>query len=267
MKNIVWIASYPKSGNTWIRSIISSAIFGKLDLNELSFQIGSFSNSLESVLKFKKQLTSKGEIRKYWKKSQEQICKNLGNQKIFLKTHNLAANYDGEFFPSNKCTYKAIYIVRDPRDVSISFSYHYNVSLKEAVNNLLDEKRFLIDEKNFSKNEFISSWNNHVNSWKYCEFPVLYIRYEDLLKSPETIYLRLFDFLNIKPIIDLKEILHQTNFKHLQELEEKHGFIESPRRERFFRKGISRSWESVDNSVFNKLVDNFKSTMRKFNYL
>ena len=64
-----------------------------------------------------------------------------------------------------------------------------HVSLKEAVNNLLDEKRFLIDEKNFSKNEFISSWNNHVNSWKYCEFPVLYIRYEDLLKNPETFYL------------------------------------------------------------------------------
>ena len=125
----------------------------------------------------------------------------------------------------------------------------------------------MIDEKNFSKNEFISSWNNHVNSWKYCKFPVLYIRYEDLLKNPETIYLKLFDFLNIKPIIDLKEILHQTDFKHLQELEEKHGFIESPRRERFFRKGISRSWESVDNSVFKKLVDNFKSTMRKFNYL
>ena len=267
MKNIVWIASYPKSGNTWIRSIISSAIFGKLNLDKLSFQIASFSNSLESVLKFDRQLTSKGEVRKYWKKSQEQICKNLGSRKIFLKTHNLAANYDGEFFPNNKCTYKAIYIVRDPRDVSISFSYHYNVNLVEAVNNLLDENRFLVDEKNFSKNEFLSSWENHVNSWKYCEFPVLYIRYEDLLKDPKTIYLKLFDFLKIRPVISLKEILYQTDFQNLQKLEEKHGFNESPRSERFFRKGISGSWRDVDNSVFKKLVHNFKNSMRKFSYL
>ncbi len=267
MKNIVWIASYPKSGNTWIRSIIALGIFGKLDLNKLGLQIASFSNCIKNIIEINKKLTQKGDIRNFWDEAQKKICHNLNKNKVFLKTHNLAARYDTINFPNESYSHKAIYVIRDPRDVSISYSHHFNVSLNEAIHSLLNEGRFLLNDEDYSKNEFLSSWGNHVNSWKLCKFPVLFIKYEDLISNPKEICSKIFNFLKISPIISIDKILSETNFDNLSKLEKKEGFIEATDKSPFFRQGRSEIWKNEKPHIFKPLVDKFEDTMKLFKYI
>ena len=136
MKNITWIASYPKSGNTWIRAILYCAIIGELDINVLGKFIPSLANIASELLgdKFKNPM----EIRFKWLEAQKRVSESAASKGIasILKTHNAAGDYDVGIFPNYEYAANAIYIVRDPRDVAVSYSKHFNHSIKIAANKL-----------------------------------------------------------------------------------------------------------------------------------
>ena len=120
---IIWIASYPKSGNTYLRSFISSYYFskkGKFDF-ELLLNILQF----PSVKFVKKNPNSEIEASQDWIYNQKQF---FGGENIhFIKTHNSLNQYMGNSFTTNNISLGAIYIVRDPRNIITSMTHHYSL--------------------------------------------------------------------------------------------------------------------------------------------
>ena len=139
---IIWIASYPKSGNTWIRSLLSSYLFS--DDGKFSFKllknIEQFSSKNLS-LKLPDNLNYQARISKNWIPSQEII--NQDKKIHFFKTHNAISTINGNKFTDKLNTLAAIYIVRDPRNLITSLSYHYELSLDEAFNFLTNKKKII----------------------------------------------------------------------------------------------------------------------------
>ena len=136
---IIWIASYPKSGNTWVRSFLNSLIFskdGNADLNSIS-KIGQY--PLRS--QFKGLIDDIDDIHKLaecWDSSQSKI--NLDNKIKFFKTHHVMCNYGNHSFTNYENTLGTIYIVRDPRNVITSLKNHF---IKE---NYEEAKKFIMDK-------------------------------------------------------------------------------------------------------------------------
>jgi len=139
---IIWIASYPKSGNTWIRSLLSSYLFS--DDGKFSFKllknIEQFSSKNLS-LKFPKNLSYQTRISKNWIPSQKII--NQDKKIHLLKTHNALCSINGNNFTDKFNTSAVIYVVRDPRNLITSLAHHYELSLSEAFSFLTNKKKII----------------------------------------------------------------------------------------------------------------------------
>ena len=166
---IIWIASYPKSGNTWIRSLLSSYLFS--DDGKFSFKllknIEQFS-SKNLPLKLPDNLNYQARISKNWIPSQEII--NQDKKIHFFKTHNAMCAINGNKFTDKLNTLAAIYIVRDPRNLITSLGYHYELNLDEAFSFLTNKKKIIFPinveekKKNIKDREdfnFLSDWSTH----------------------------------------------------------------------------------------------------------
>ena len=265
MKNIVWLASYPKSGNTWIRAIVYSALFGQVTIHKLGEMIPNFA-FFASQLNARK-FESPGQIRHFWEQAQSQLCQSAGNERILLKTHNAAGIYDVGEFPSRKYSEKAVYLVRDPRDVAVSYSSHFGLSLESAINSLINESNINFKPEDMSRGEFLSSWSNHVKSWQQVSIPILQLRYEDLIENPAKQIKKVLTFLDIKPVITIEDIVTLTSFEKLAKQEKTGGFAEAGKNDFFFRQGKKSQWMQFDEKKFEKLIIKFEPVMRNLGYL
>ncbi len=279
---IIWLASYPKSGNTWVRLFLRSYLSKnkeEFNINQKpndNFKINRFPNN--KMLK-EMQIDSGNffEIAKNWITVQEKI--NLNNRLNILKTHNAMCTIDKSKFTNQDNTLGAVYIVRDPRDVAVSFSHHLGISLTDVVDLMINEEH-LISEKDFvlEKKEagstLVSSWSNHYNSWKnYNLRKILIIKYEDLIKKTFEKFYEIVLYLNKleKIEIDVKRIkrsIELTKFRNLQDLEKKYGFEETTFSKTFFREGKIGSWKKeLDKDLSKKIQKAFEAEMIELGYL
>ncbi len=267
MKNITWIASYPKSGNTWIRTILYSAILGKLDINGMGKFIPNFATLASDMLgnAFKDPM----EIRYKWLETQKRISETAISQgkSCILKTHNAAGKYDVGVFPNSEFSANAIYIVRDPRDVAVSYSKHFNHSIKVATDKLNDENLINLQPEDRKRGEFTSSWKNHVTGWKNAQIPVYFLKYEDLIAKPYENISSILEFLKINPVIAISDILYLTNFENLSKLEKNTGFREASSHSKFFRVGTRSQWKKIPSKSFKTIEKNNSKIMKKLGYL
>jgi hypothetical protein len=263
-RNLIWVASYPKSGNTWVRTILQSAITGSVNLTQLGDFIPSFPFCV-SRLNRGKSIAHPSQASQYWPHAQTAISMDAEGSSAIIKTHNVCAAFGGASFPSPEVTQSAIYIVRDPRDVAISYSYHFDHDLSDAIELLMDENNFLFKAHDFFRGEFTASWQAHVNSWMKASFPVLLIRYEDLLSEPETIIEKIITFLEIDPKVPVNKIADATSFRNLSHLEQKNGFSEKAHSVDFFRVGQAHQW-TQDDSSFKPLVEAYSETLVELGY-
>ena len=111
---IIWLASYPKSGNTWLRSLIANYYFSETgDFNfELLEKIDSFPSN-KYFRKYLDKFKKPHDTSKYWIKEQEKINQSKGLK--FFKTHNALCKIEGNQFTNKENTLGVIYIIRDPR--------------------------------------------------------------------------------------------------------------------------------------------------------
>ena len=282
---IIWIASYPKSGNTWIRSFISAILYT---------EDGNFNfNNLESIPQYPTRKQFEGIlqdfsnidiIKKNWNISQTKL--NLDNKIKFLKTHHVNCKIDDHAFTNFENTLGVIYIVRDPRNILTSLINHYSLS------NQTEAKKFLFEEKNWlgykkQNNKIyttrfptlISSWKTNYNSWKNTKKNFLLIKYENLLTNPKLEFIRVIDYIKkiTKSNFDEKKIKNafdSTSFNVLQEKEINEGFYESVRdklgdgKKKFFNLGPRNQWqELVDKNIVNEIEKQFETEMKELNYL
>jgi hypothetical protein len=282
---IVWLASYPKSGNTWLRAFITSLLSKSTGENSLENMrairayplTDDFYNLLDDFSDFKK-------IAKNWETSQNII--NLQKKIKILKTHHQLCKIDNFLFTNYKNSLATIYVVRDPRNVITSLMHHYSLkNYDEALKFIFDEHRFSgrLDKKENLKRKtefptYISSWQNHFNSWKNFKKNFLLIKYEDLINRPEKTFNRISKFLEI--IINIKitnekinEAIIKSSFKNLKKSEEKFGFSEAPisdlnETKKFFNLGPKNDWKDLlPNQIRLEIEKKFQKEMMELGYL
>ena len=282
---IIWLASYPKSGNTFLRSLLTAYLFTK-DGN-FNFEVLKNINQFPNNVTFEKlgiDISNQKEVIKNYIKVQEETNKRDGEGIRFLKTHSTLQDIDGHKFTNLKNCLGAIYIVRDPRDVAKSYSNHNSTSIDESINHM---KEFSIGgsiKSKDRKNETIThlgSWSSHYTSWK--EFDkvdrYLLIKYEDLVKETEKTFLKVLTFVSklTKKKLDLDKnrlnnVLNTTTFDSMQKLEKQNGFNEAVdlngKKITFFKYGAKNNWKkflTLENK--KKIEDIFREEMKELGYL
>ena len=278
---IVWLASYPKSGNTLLRSILSSYFFsndGKFNFENL-YQITQFP-LLEHFTSIDVDLNEDKAIFKNSINAQNFINKQKGKVKFF-KTHSSFSKIDDYNFTDLQNTLGVIYIVRDPRNVVNSLAHHYNLSVDEAIHTMIDEKKFM-SRTDKNAEVFAGSWNFNYNSWKNLEQHKKYflIKYEDLITNKKSIILKVFKFLNslgMKLDIDmvkLNKVIKTTEFEQMQIIEQKETFTEAMidektgKRKIFFNLGPKNDWKvNLDKKNREKIEQAFSKEMEELGYI
>ena len=278
---IVWLASYPKSGNTLLRSILSSYFFsndGKFNFENL-YQITQFP-LLEHFTSINVDLNEDKAIFKNSINAQNFINKEKGKVKFF-KTHSSFSKIDDYNFTDLQNTLGVIYIVRDPRNVANSLAHHYNFSLDEAIHTMIDGKKFM-SRTDKNAEVFAGSWNFNYNSWKNLKQHKKYflIKYEDLIKNKKSIILKVFKFLNslgMKLDIDmvkLNKVIKTTEFEQMKIKEQKETFTEAMidektgKRKIFFNLGPKNDWKvNLDKKNREKIEQAFSKEMEELGYI
>ena len=279
---IIWLASYPKSGNTWVRHFLASLIYsnqGKVGLEKLGFIM-----QYPKRDQFEKLITNFddfNQIKKNWINSQNLI--NSDNKLNIFKTHHVLCSVGKDNFTDKKNTLGAIYIVRDPRNVISSILYHFNLSnTEEALNFIKREDKFIGNMKNkvnYPLLTLIGSWKTNYNSWKFFGKNFLLVKYEDLILNPNTEFKRIANYITYTTNIkfseeQIKKGIDESSFENLQKFEDKNGFIESikdpenKKRKKFFNLGPRNNWKkSLDKKFVYKIESSFNNEMKELGYI
>lgn len=273
---IMWIASYPKSGNTWVRALLSNFLLendSKKNIFEKMMIIPSFPKK-----KFFKNIVDENILRKnymelfkYFIKAQEKI--NADKKLHILKTHNFYGSVNGNKFTDKDNTIGSIYIVRDPRSVAVSYAHHSNISYEKSVELMLNQTRLGLNDLYYP--EARMSWNVHLNSWITNSQSNLIVRYEDLLEKTPSVLKDILNFINLflKRKIEynkkkILECINECSFKNLSSLEKNIGFAEKEKNNFFFRSAKLDEWKSsLGKDLIKKIEKNFYKEMKKLKYL
>ena len=279
---IIWLASYPKSGNTFLRSILGTYFFSQdgnfsfdqvykiaqfpslFHFNEINIDINNIEQTMGSYVKVQNNLNLKNKSKKFFK-THSAFFNNKSNNSIFSNPENSLG---------------AVYIVRDPRNVVASYAHHYSIDLDEAFNQISDKELFL-KKTNLHPDVFISSWSLNYLSWKKANIPLLFVKYEDLIKNTKEKLIEIFNFFQTlgmnKSLYDdkkLDNVIKSTQFNNMQKLEKEVGFKESVldkktnKKKPFFNLGPSNNWKNtLEPNLINKIEKVFSKEMKELGYL
>ena len=279
---IIWLASYPKSGNTWVRSMISALINsdnGVFDFQQLK-SIQQFPEK-KFFKDFVKDFNNFNEIKQNWILAQEKI--NLKKEINLLKTHQGKYTVGKHSFTNNENTLGVIYIVRDPRNLVRSVSNHFTMRLEEACNFLMSPE-IIGNGKSWTERQegmfnLLGKWNDHYRSWTRVKKNLLLIKYENLILNPKDELEKIIKFLNQFLHFETNDnknnkILETTSFKNLKRMEIeglfKENVLNKDNKEKvnFFHLGPNNKWQDIlSEKIVNKIEENFYSEMKELNYI
>tara|TARA_B100000123_G_C25679644_1_gene405824 strand:- start:233 stop:1069 length:837 start_codon:yes stop_codon:yes gene_type:complete len=276
---IIWIASYPKSGNTYIRSFLSAYFF--TNTGNFDFKLLKNIEQFPDKQFFNGFIDNIDDASKSWLSIQKDLIKT--NKTRFLKTHSAFISFNNNQFTNAETTLGSVYIVRDPRSIVTSIMNHFSMDQFEAAEMLFDEDRGIkSSDGNLATYSFLSSWCNHFNSWNNLKtIKSILIKYEDLEKSNEEIFSNLIRYINnligSNEGIDHQKFikaLETTKFSFLKKKEGEEGFVESvyskskDHKIPFFNQGFKNDWEKVlEKKVLDKIEKKFYKEMKLLGYL
>tara|TARA_A100001015_G_scaffold25584_1_gene28751 strand:- start:1697 stop:2536 length:840 start_codon:yes stop_codon:yes gene_type:complete len=278
---IIWLASYPKSGSTFLRSLISSYVYSesgtfdfKLLKNIKQFPTNEFFENLGI------DVSNKNQVSKNYINAQIEI--NKKSRITFLKTHSSFCKMFNRYnFTDLQNTLGVIYIVRDPRNVATSFARHNSKSVKDTVD-IMTNSLATGNEAN-QVETYLGSWNFNYNSWKVFKSSNIYhlLKYEDLIFNTKNSFKQVLNFINNNlkfPIsIDdrkVEKVIDETKFSKMRDLEKKVGFDEAKINDNtgkvvpFFNLGPKNNWKkNLDVDLSSKIEEAFREEMIELNYL
>ena len=279
LHGILWLASYPKSGNTWTRNLLHNLLDileGKDEgdthdinaMNELTFWEIS-APMYEKFLEKPVTECSRKEIAAVRPQVQELIAENVDGLAM-VKTHHCLVMDRGTPAINMAVTAGAIYIVCNPLDVAISFANHMSCDIDQSID-MMGQRGLETGMSERNVYEIYGSWSQHVESWTSKPHRGIYImRYEDMLEDPMRIFGKLAAFMLLRPTpAQLRLAIDRSSFEKLKEQEEKEGFKEKPEKaERFFRSGKSGEWrEKLTRRQVREIVATHHKQMARFGYL
>ncbi|MEH6545121.1 MAG: sulfotransferase domain-containing protein [Sneathiella sp.] len=274
MGGIIWLASYPKSGNTWVRTFLHNLLINAeqpADLNELAkFTIGDGNKAwYENVSGKPYESFTPEEAAALIPKVQEAYARSRPDS-VFVKTHNYLGRVLNVPLITPGLTAGAIYIVRNPLDVVISLSDHYGLALDDGIEMLNNPEAFSA-ETDQKVQDHLGSWSDHVKSWELMDKSMCHsMRYEDMLFKSEKTFGGLAKFLGLNPPKQrLRRAIKFSSFAALQKQEKDSGFNErSDKTEKFFRVGKAGQWKTVLNlEQVDRIVDAHSDMMAAYGYL
>jgi hypothetical protein len=277
-ENILWLASYPKSGNTWFRAFYTNLLRDNdtpADINDLlPSQIASSRSLFDDYAGLESSDLTLDEIERLRPRVYETLAR-VEKEPGLMKIHDAFTRTGaGDWLVSPLATGGAIYSLRNPLDVAISFAHHNSCAIDTIIEKMASESYCLYPNSNRIANQFrqrLLSWSSHVTSWvDEADFPLHLMRYEDMVRNPLETFTAAVRFVGLPDEPErVQKALHFSDITVLQKQEAAHGFREKSRKaESFFRKGKIGSWREVlSDRQAARIIRDHGTVMKRFGYL
>ena len=272
-RNLVWLASYPKSGNTWVRIFLANYLLDRqtpMPINEVH-RIGmgdSIAKTYARVAGGAIDSTDPQAMLALRPRVLRAIAAN-GADVNLVKTHNINGKAFGTRLIPPDLTRAGVYILRNPLDMVLSYSRHYGESVADTVARIARDDNVVVgDAQNVP--QFLGNWSDHVRSWTQSRrYPVLVLRYEDLHAAPEAEFTKLLDHLGVTVEPErLSRAIRFSSFDEVSRQERRAPFVEkSDRAERFFSVGAAGQWrDALDPELAERVRRDHAAVMQAHGY-
>jgi len=278
LQKIVWIVSYPKSGNTWFRVLLSN-LNGNLEspasINQLqTTPIASSRSMFDEVCGTASSDLSAEEIDLLRPEVYTQLAKRSPGI-VYKKVHDVwSLNSAGKPLFPPEVTRAVIYIIRNPLDIAVSYAYHTGKGFGEIISQMGNDDHSMCARPSKLYNQLrqkLSGWSGHVRSWvDDSGLPLFLLKYEDMLADPGQCFGDALNFIGLEFQPEkLSRAIEFSSFKNLNSLEKKEGFREKPiQMKQFFRSGRSgEGGEKLTEKERGTLIGDHREMMIRFGYL
>lgn len=275
MSRIIWLASYPKSGNTWMRALLANYVLNSADpvpIQDLrAFSLSDvrprfYAEAMEGDVR---QMTAEQSVQ--LRPAAQRLLAQAKDHDHFAKTHSRQGMLDGTPLIDPAASAGAVYIARNPLDIVPSYASHLGLDLDRTIDVMLDPDHATVEADVLIKTA-IGRWDRHVDTWLGGShtLPVCLVRYEDLTQAPEEAFGRVIKTLGIAMSDErLRRAIRHASFAELSRQEDEAGFSERPpHMERFFRSGRTGDGRDRLSAVqTERVLSEFAPVMRKLGYL
>ncbi|TQV79817.1 sulfotransferase domain-containing protein [Denitrobaculum tricleocarpae] len=275
MGNLVWLASFPKSGNTWLRLFLANYVMNATEpfpINKAHLlTFGDMTGAPYEKLT-RKPLAELDDAT--IDRLRPRVHRALAGQKadiMLVKTHQAVLQRGGDWTVTADLTKASIYVIRNPLDVAVSYAHHYNRDPVDIIDALNSPWHKLPGDKKSIVTQYLGRWSDHVLSW--VDDPVLaplVMRYEDMKRDPKSEFGRAIEHLGLDVDEErLKRAISFSSFTELSKQEQVSGFVErSKNADRFFRGGrIGDGIEQFTSEQISRIVDEHRTVLARFGYL
>jgi hypothetical protein len=278
-RGIVWIASYPASGNTWVRLFLYHLMRATAGVPNVGGEINNVGRSslyeIQQVALFQEFLKQPvtevnwHQIATVRPQVQAAIA-NRSSGVVLVKTHSVLGGIQGLETISLGVSAGSIYVVRDPRDVAVSLAAHFSMPIDKAIA-IMATSAYRTETTSEAVFEIWGSWSQNVQGWTMKPHEAaLVLRYEDILADPRTQFTAVSNHLRQSPTPEqLTDAIESVAFKRLQEEERADSFHDyDGKAGKFFRVGRAGQWrEKLSQAQVNQIVETHGDQMRRFGYL